>query len=120
MTRSEIGVDASTDSYRLGKSLRKKGFDAAAFLADLPGQTAAINTVLRQMLEVPAPVHVSPVEGPLGDRRLWSTRLNGVEVSMPCGGTHLAHLSELASIAVGLAPTEDGFVMEARSRIREA
>ena len=116
VARSEIAVDTSTDHYRLGKSLRKKGFDAAAFLADLPGQVAAINTVLRGMLEVPAPVHVTPVEGPLGDRRLWTTRLNGAEVSMPCGGTHVGHLSDLASIEVELAATEEGFVMVTRSR----
>jgi alanyl-tRNA synthetase len=100
----------------MGKSLRKKGFDAAAFLADLPGRAAMMNKALRHMLEAPAPVLISPGEGPLGDRRLWSTRLNGVEVSMPCGGTHLAHLSELAAIEVELSPTDDGFIMVTRSR----
>ena len=116
VTQSKIGTDVSTDGYRLGKSLRKKGFDAVAFLADLPGRAAMMNKALRHMLEAPAPVLISPGEGPLGDRRLWSTRLKGIEVSMPCGGTHLAHLSELAAIEVELSPTEDGFVMVTRSR----
>lgn len=116
VTQSQIGAGASTDGYRLGKSLRKKGFDAAAFLSDLPGRAAVINETLRQMLTTPAPVVLTPGEGPLGDRRLWSTRLNGVEVSMPCGGTHVARLSDLAAVEVSLAPTEDGFVMVTQSR----
>lgn len=112
---SEIGPEGSTDRYRLGKSLRKKGFDAAGFLADLPRHVATMNATLRQMLHSPAPVRITPGEGPLGDRRLWSTTLDGVVASMPCGGTHVADLSDLAGIEVMLAPTEDGFVLHSRS-----
>lgn len=111
VTRSEISADSSTDHYRLGKSLRKKGFDAAGFLADLPACTASVNAALSEMLESPAEVRITPAKGPLGDRRLWSTRLNGAEVTMPCGGTHLANLAELAEVTVALTATEDGFVM---------
>lgn len=118
VTRSEISADSSTDHYRLGKSLRKKGFDAAGFLADLPACTASVNAALSGMLESPAEVGITPAKGPLGDRRLWSTRLNGAEVSMPCGGTHLANLAELAEVTVALAATEDGFVMRASSTRR--
>lgn len=115
VTGSEIGEKLSTDHYRFGKSLRKKGFDAAAFLADLPARAVAMNDTLRAMLETPAPVQISPTEGPLGDRRLWSTRLNGANVAMPCGGTHVADLATLAEITVSLTPTEDGFVMQTHS-----
>ncbi len=115
VVQSEIGTDASTDRYRLGKSLRKKGFDAAAFLADLPALGAAMNDALRGMLDEPAAVLLTPGEGPLGGRRIWFTRLKGVDVSMPCGGTHLTDLSQLADIRVELDSTEEGFVMITRS-----
>ena len=118
VTRSEICPEASTDHYRLGKSLRKRGFDAAGFLADLPARTAAVNAALSGMLEDPAEVAITPARGPLGDRRLWSTRLSGAEVSMPCGGTHLANLAELAEVAVAITATEDGFVMRTSSTRR--
>ena len=111
VTRSEISEEASTDHYRLGKSLRKKGFDAAGFLANLPARATELNAALRGLLATSAPIRISPAEGPLADRRLWSTRLNGAEVAMPCGGTHLADLVELTEIMVSIAPTEDGFVM---------
>jgi len=111
VTRSEISEEASTDHYRLGKSLRKKGFDGAGFLADLPARAAEMNEALRGMLETPAPIRMSPAECPLADRRLWSTRLNGTDIAMPCGGTHLTDLAELTEVMVSMGPTEDGFVM---------
>jgi alanyl-tRNA synthetase len=111
VARSEISEEASTDHYRLGKSLRKKGFDAAGFLANLPARATELNAALRRLLATSAPIRISPAEGPLADRRLWSTCLNGAEVAMPCGGTHLADLVELTEIMVSIAPTEDGFVM---------
>lgn len=111
VTCSEISEEASTDHYRFGKSLRKKGFDAAGFLADLPARATDLNEALRGLLATPAPIRISPAEGPLADRRLWSTRLDGVDVAMPCGGTHLADLADLTEVSVSMVPTEDGFVM---------
>ena len=111
VTRSEISEEASTDHYRLGKSLRKKGFDAAGFLADLPTRATEMNEALRGFLTPSAPIRISPAEGPLVDRRLWSTCLNGADIAMPCGGTHLADLAELTEVIVTMAPTEDGFIM---------
>jgi alanyl-tRNA synthetase len=111
VTRSEISEEASTDQYRLGKSLRKKGFDAAGFLADLPARAAKMNEALRGFLATPAPIRISPAEGPLADRRIWSTCVNGADIAMPCGGTHLTGLAELAEVMVSMSPTEDGFLM---------
>ena len=111
VTCSQISEEASIDHYRLGKSLRKKGFDVAGFLADLPTRATEMNEALQGLLGTPAPIHISPTEGPLADRRLWSTRLNGADITMPCGGTHLTDLAELTEIMVSMDPTEDGFVM---------
>ena len=118
VTRSAIAPDGSTDVYRIGKSLRKKGFDRNAFLSDLPGRSIAINDFLRQMLTSPAPVAVFPNVGYLDARRVWSTLLTGLDVSMPCGGTHISDLSLIAEINVVVTPAEDGFFMLARSRAK--
>lgn len=67
--------------------------------------------MLRGLLVTPAPIRISPAKGPLADRRLWSTRLNGADIAMPCGGTHLTDLTELTEVMVCMSPTEDGFVM---------
>lgn len=116
ITRSEIGTAASLDVYRLGKSLRKRGFDRDAFVADLAARVVTINATLATMLAVSAKVILTPSEGQLGDRRQWSTRLGGREASMPCGGTHVADLSQIARITVELQPVEDGFAMTTTTR----
>jgi len=115
VTESKITADHSTDTYRLGKSLRKKGFDRDAFLTDLADCSQRMNDTLQAMLVAPMPVVVAPGEGALGNRRQWSTTLNGVEATMPCGGTHVAHLSQIADITVTLSMTEEGFVMVTRA-----
>lgn len=112
---SDIAPDRSTDTYRLGKSLRKRGFDREAFLADLSDCSRRINDILQSMLATPAPVLITPAAGPLGSRRQWSTRLNGVDATMPCGGTHVADLSLIAEITVALSAIEEGFVMVTRA-----
>ena len=57
-SRSEISEEASIDHYRLGKSLRKKGFDVAGFLADLPARATELNEALRGLLATPAPIQL--------------------------------------------------------------
>ena len=116
VARSAIFEDRSEDAFRIGKSLRKKGFDRDAFMADLPARAGAVNATLRAMLAGAGPAGVTPAEGPLDGRRLWSTRLQGAEVAIFCGGTHVSDLSGIAEIAVSLEPGEDGFLMVTRSR----
>lgn len=116
VVRSRIFADRSEDLFRLGKSLRKKGFDRDGFLADLPARAAAVNALLREMLADAGPAAISPAEGPLDGRRQWSTRLLGREVAIFCGGTHVPDLSRLAAIEVALEAAEDGFLMVTRSR----
>ncbi len=111
VTGSGITETASTDVYRIGKSLRKKGFDRDSFVADLAARTQTINDTLCRMLLSAAPVVVTPGAGALDDRRQWSTVLDGAAVSMPCGGTHVSNLSQIAGITVALAPSDDGFTM---------
>jgi alanyl-tRNA synthetase len=118
VAQSMISSDCSTDVYRIGKSLRKKGFDRDAFLTALPDIARSINGVLSELLLAAAPVSVSPSEGPLDGRRVWSTRLRGAEVSIPCGGTHISDLSQIADINVDLAQSGDGFSMVTRSGSR--
>lgn len=114
VTKSTITQEGSTDVYRIGKTLRKKGFDRDAFLSNLPRRSLTINDIVRQVLAVPVPVTVAPTEGYLDDRRVWSTILNGATVSMPCGGTHISDLSQIAEINVVVMPFEDGFIMVTR------
>ncbi|MFD8786500.1 metal-dependent hydrolase [Kitasatospora sp. NPDC059599] len=114
MASSVMDTEASTDTYRLGKSLKKKGFTADATeefpaLADaLPALTEDVNARLAAWVAADAPVRIE-VPGPeLTARRQWHCELPEGGAQIFCGGTHLHHLGELAELRTELRLSEDG------------
>ncbi|GAA3926070.1 hypothetical protein [Microbacterium soli] len=99
---SRIHPDGAVDEYRLGKSLRKAGFDSAGFAESQAECEARINELLAGWVASGAPSRIV-TEGPaIVDRRRWECDLPEGQVSFPCGGTHVSSLSEFASITVSL------------------
>ncbi|MEJ1088816.1 hypothetical protein WDU99_10845 [Microbacterium sp. Mu-80] len=99
---SRIHADGSVDEYRLGKSLRKAGFDSEGFAASLAEREERINEQLASWVASAAASCVD-VEGPrIIDRRSWRCELPEGEVGFLCGGTHVHSLAEFASITVSL------------------
>ncbi|BFV57960.1 hypothetical protein KCMC57_up30640 [Kitasatospora sp. CMC57] len=126
MASSVMDTEASTDTYRLGKSLRKKGFTAEATeefpaLADaLPAVTEAVNAQLAAWVAADAPVRIE-VPGPeLTARRQWHCELPVGSAAIACGGTHLHHLGELAELRTELTLSEDGSELVAVTRPKRA
>lgn len=107
--QSRITPLGSTDVYRIGKSLRKKGFDASAF--DDPAAVAdRANAQLAAWVEAGASIRIERDADALSARRTWVCELAEGRVEIPCGGTHLTSLDEAASITVALevVPVEGG------------
>lgn len=99
---SRIVPDGSRDVYRVGKSLRRKGFDPDS-LEDLEGVTARANGILAAWLTQGGAVRVD-ADGPeLADRRAWVCTLADGEVRIPCGGTHVDSLAAFTGITVALS-----------------
>ncbi|OJU42099.1 MAG: hypothetical protein BGN97_04985 [Microbacterium sp. 69-10] len=99
---SFIHPDGSVDEYRLGKSLRKAGFDSEGFAASLAQREERINELLGGWIASGGESRID-VEGPgISDRRTWRCALPEGEVGFLCGGTHVRSLAEFASIAVSL------------------
>ena len=99
---SRIDEDGAVDEYRLGKSLRRAGFDTETFAATLDARAARINAQLADWVASGASSRIE-VEGPtIVDRRRWHCELPEGEAVILCGGTHVASLSEFASIEVTL------------------
>ncbi|MDY0909081.1 metal-dependent hydrolase [Microbacterium sp. CFBP9034] len=102
---SRILPDGSRDVYRIGKSLRRKGFDPAA-LDDLDALAARVDAQLASWIAAGGAVRIDS-EGPaLADRRTWVCELPGAEVRIPCGGTHVTSLSELTGVRVAFESTQ--------------
>lgn len=108
ITSSRILEGGSVDEYRIGKSLRKKGFAAAELAPRIDEVTAAADALLRDWIATGGTVSIVREGGRqgLGDRRSWHAELMDGTVEIPCGGTHLHALSELAAAEVQLEPTE--------------
>lgn len=103
---SRIHEDGAVDEYRLGKSLRKAGFDTETFAATLDDRESAINEQLAAWVASGATSHVVP-EGPtIVDRRSWHCELPEGTAEILCGGTHVASLAEFVSISVTLDLTD--------------
>lgn len=99
---SRIHEDGAVDDYRLGKSLRKAGFDSDGFAGSVGAREARINELLAGWIATGGAVEVT-VDGPtIVDRRRWECELPEGRASIPCGGTHAASLSDFVSIAVAL------------------
>src|SRR5690606_14089983 len=94
--------DGSVDEYRLGKSLRKAGFDSVGFADSLAEREARINEVLAGWVASGGESRIE-VDGPsIVDRRTWRCTLPEREVGFLCGGTHVRSLTEFSSITVSL------------------
>lgn len=98
IVRSSIQEHRSVDDYRIGKSLRKKGFDPSAF--DDPDAIAArVTEQLRAWTAAGGSIHVD-AEGPgLSARRQWTCSLPDGTAAIPCGGTHPESLADLVDPA---------------------
>ena len=108
---STITEHGSTDVYRLGKSLRRKGFRPEVLLQDLPAVEAGINAILADWTATGADVRIERDGDRLTDLRQWCVDLPGGTVRIPCGGTHARSLQETGGIQVTLTAAEgDGAV----------
>jgi alanyl-tRNA synthetase len=102
---SRIHEHGSVDVYRVGKSLRKKGFDVTA-LDDLDGLAARANARLAEWVASDADIRIDRDGEGLANRRNWVCELPGGEAAIPCGGTHLTSLGELGSVTVAFERTD--------------
>lgn len=102
ITSSTIDERGSIDVYRVGKSLRKKGFTPDT-LDDLDALRESIAASLRAWLGDEPSILVQPRESLLNHRRKWQSAINGTLVDMPCGGTHpnSLHRFEVGSVELG-------------------
>lgn len=101
-TKSIVSPDCSTDTYRLGKTLRKRGLNSADFVSQLDEIAEKINQQLEQWRVNGAAVVMRKEGEALTDSRYWQCDL-GEEaglIEIPCGGTHINSLTEYEQLTV--------------------
>jgi len=103
-TRHHTG--GSVDRYRLGKSLRKKGFIHPELIADLDSYVLRANTILASWVASKAEVTLTGESDTFTAERMWRCTVSP-PAAMPCGGTHVSDLGEIASINISADFSED-------------
>lgn len=111
---SRVEPCGSREQYRIGKSLRKKGVNSEALLADLALIEEKVNQQLADWIATGSEIRRSRAGEAIIDSRYWHCMLEGQEVTIPCGGTHVASLAELGEVKVELTQVEEGFTMLTR------
>ncbi|WP_421336350.1 hypothetical protein [Aeromonas veronii] len=111
---SRVEPCGSREQYRIGKSLRKKGVNSEALLADLALIEEKANQQLADWIAAGSEIRRSRAGEAIIDSRYWHCMLEGQEVTIPCGGTHVASLAELGEVKVQLTQVEEGFAMLTR------
>lgn len=106
LATSVIHEFGAVDTYRLGKSLRKKGFDVADLASALPALQARVDEILAGWVAAGGRITVEVAGPALTDLREWVCTTADGQVRIACGGTHLDDLSAFGSITVrlGLEP----------------
>lgn len=106
MQESRIEPDHSTDTYRIGKSLRRKGFDPTV-LNDPAAIADRVNAQIAAWIAGGGDVCIEHADNHLSGRRAWvCTFSDGRRAEFPCGGTHVTSLGALASVTVQLETIE--------------
>lgn len=100
---SFVTEDCCVDTYRLGKTLRKRGLNSDDMLRDLSEIEIQVNQQLVSWLALGSPISLLRDGDGLTDTRYWECDLqDGKKARIPCGGTHAGSLSEYRNIQVRL------------------
>lgn len=105
------------DRFRLGKSLKKRGFNNQDFWDNLVEVEVSLNESIGAMVvDESVCFEMMPNEGPLTARRYWQMQTADREepVCLPCGGTHLQDLSAIESIHCELSRDESNLLVDVK------
>ena len=107
---STILERGARDTYRVGKSVRKAGFDPAA-LDDPDALAATVNATLASWVAAGGAIRIDRDGDLLTDRRYWVAELPTGEARLACGGTHVHSIGELGAVSVDLSTEQlDGAI----------
>jgi len=117
-TQHDVG--GSLDKYRLGKSLRKRGFDSPRFVEEIPSIIGGVNRTLAKWIESDAAVRIDCAGPLLTDWRQWVCDLPGGSAFMPCGGTHVQRLRQIHTMTAVASFDAAAGILAIRNEVRVA
>ena len=117
MEQSEIGLLSCTDRYRLGKSLRKRGFTTDGLRESLPRCVEEVNAAIAAWLAEGSDIRVRTEGDSLTSYRYWCATVDGIDVEVPCGGTHVRCFREIGTARIDAEmPNDETLVIKTTVR----
>jgi alanyl-tRNA synthetase len=120
ITTSRILPNESWDTYRLGKSLRKKGFVTEGLADELAGRSERITGLLNGWVDQDASVRIEVDSPGLTDRRWLCLDLQPAPLRILCGGSHVDRTGRLGRVQVELALSADETTMTMHTTVHPA
>ena len=114
---SSIEIGVSVDKYRIGKSLKKKGFDTQLFEKNIDKIELQVNSEIQQWLNSGNTIHVETEGKYVTSMRWWITNIEGKEVKIPCGGTHVKSVSDIEGMNVTMVYNAEESSLVIRSAV---
>ncbi|WP_165310488.1 alanyl-tRNA editing protein [Vibrio ziniensis] len=117
---SFVTEDRCLDTYRLGKTLRKRGLNSADMLENLAKIEEQVNSQLSDWLKLGSKIEIIRQGDNLTDSRYWQCDLGEGEVAIiPCGGTHCDSLTSFGTMQVKLVQ-RDGEHIEMHTHVTQS
>jgi alanyl-tRNA synthetase len=116
IAESRITPGASVDTYRLGKSLRKRGFRSADACEELSAIEFQASALLASWLSTGVTIAVE-CEGPgLSDSRRWVAQVaDEPQWAVFCGGTHVVRMDRSTPIEIELTTGAEALILATRT-----
>ncbi len=105
--QSQIGPLLSDDRYRLGKSLRKKGFAAENLRESLARCVDEMNGTIADWIAADSDTRIRTEGDSLTSYRCWCATVGGARVEIPCGGTHVSGFSGIGTVRIAAEMPND-------------
>ncbi|MFB6209286.1 MAG: metal-dependent hydrolase [Candidatus Nanohaloarchaea archaeon] len=104
---SRITSEKAEDRYKIGKSVRKKGFETEKFFDKIDEIESEMNKQVSERTSSEAEVEIEVPSHNLDSFRKWKCNLADEEAVIPCGGTHLDLLEQLNDVEISIEVSEE-------------
>jgi len=107
ITKTVIQEQWVQDTFRIGKSARKKGFDALSFFEHIKTIEDRTNVQINEWLRTPIHIDILPKIALLHETISWICHLPDGIAKISCGGTHITQIKPDNHIKITLEKKED-------------
>jgi alanyl-tRNA synthetase len=118
LAQSRIFNDGFRDRYRIGRGLRKQGFDRDSLQALLPSLGGDVSWLANSWLRSGGRIRLICDGADLADIRTWECDLPEGTARLQCGGTHLQSLGGISEIMIAADLNETGDELEVTGKVR--